>query len=357
MISKLFQPDTFSQIKPILSTVLNDDYLEVQNVYLSMFDEKLGVIKKIEYYRGLEVNSNNFRVTTHNKLIFMKRVQFSSEKLKEFSKFIDCARYLKQSGCPVPDFLSYKPNQVLYEGNDGFFWLAMNVISGDHSLSGFDVPKNLGFEIGKLYRVLKAAPPEFKPLKKWLYCTPKDSENYQLLLQNSEVIYDKFSKKHYDLFQVNKGLIEKSWKECLLKKEALINEQNDIIHGDLHPHNILMRNSKLSAFLDLESIVSAPLKVGIAFSLFKLLRQYIVVEGVDALPRALDHFYISLTRELGNKHLSYIDLAFFAKAEVLRRIGIILDLTINEDNKVWNKVLSLQINSLREIDFLFKQSG
>lgn len=357
MIPKLFQPDIFSQTKPILSAVSDDVYLEVQNAYSSMFDEKFGVIEKIEQYGGLEVNSNNFKVTTSNSLFLIKRVQSSSEKLKEFSKFIGCARYLKQSGCPVPNFISYRSNQVIYEGCNGFFWVTMNVISGDHSLSGFDVPQNLGFEIGKLYRTLKAAPPKFRSLKKWLYCTPKDSVNYQTLLQNSEVINDKFSKKYYDLFQENKDLVEKAWKECLLKKEALINEQNNIIHGDLHPHNILMRNTKLSAFLDFESIVSAPLNVGIAFSTFKLLRQYIVEEGTDALPRAVDYFNLSLTHELGIESLSYNDLAFFAKAEVLRRIGNILDLSINEDNIAWNNVLPIQINSLREIDFLFKQNG
>ena len=357
LIPKLFQPDIFSQTKPILSPVSDDIYLEVQNAYSSMFDEKFGIIEKIEKYGGIEVNTNNFNVTTVNGLILMKRVQSSSEKLKEFSRIIDCARYLKQSGCPVPNFLSYRSDQVLYEGCNGFFWVTMNVMSGDHSLSGFDVPQNLGLEIGKLYRTLKTAPPEFKPLKKWLYCTPKDSENYQTLLQDSVVIYDKFSKEHYDLFQENKDFVEKSWKECVSKKEELINEKNDIVHGDLHPHNILMKNCKLSAFLDLESIVSAPLNVGIAFSTFKLLRQYIVEEGTDALPRAVDYFHRSLTRELGKANLSYNDLAFFAKAEVLRRIGIILDLSINEDNIVWNNVLPIQINSLREIDFLFKQSG
>ena len=129
-----------------------------------------------------------------------------------------------------------------------------------------------------------------------------------------------------------------------------------MIHGDLHPHNILMENGKISAFLDLESIVSAPLTVGIAFSTFKLLRQYMVEEGTDVAPKAVVSFYQSLTRELGNEIISYNDLAFFAKAEVLRRIGIILDLSINEGNRVWNDVLPIQINSLAEIDFLFKQS-
>ena len=124
------------------------------------------------------------------------------------------------------------------------------------------------------------------------------------------------------------------------------------VHFDLHPHNILFKNSKLCAFLDYDSIKTMSLSHALSFSALKLCRQAVCISS-SQYPKKLSAIFIQeLSQNLkGDK--SWLDNIYvLAISEVLRRISIIFDLSF-KNQKQWNKVLHIQVNHLLEAKLLF----
>jgi hypothetical protein len=137
-----------------------------------------------------------------------------------------------------------------------------------------------------------------------------------------------------------------NWKECDFA----------LLHLDLHPHNMIMKNSRVGAFIDLDSLMLGPINVMVGFSAFKLVRQAVCerislpeIEPTELLGSYLDGVYRNLTK----LEVDRTQISLFAYAEVCRRIALIFRLNLVDNNSLWNHVLDIQIRRLLEIEILF----
>ena len=89
-----------------------------------------------------------------------------------------------------------------------------------------------------------------------------------------------------------------------------------------------------------------------SFAALKLCRQTVCISSPSKAKYISNLFVQELSKNLeGDK--SWIDNIYeYAISEVLRRISIIFSLSFN-DQKHWNKVLSIQVNHLIEAKMLF----
>ena len=129
-----------------------------------------------------------------------------------------------------------------------------------------------------------------------------------------------------------------------------------ICHTDIHPHNLLMKGDKVTSILDFSSFMYGSINSSISYGLFKLARQKLVFEGginynifndIDKVIKLLKKEELLTTNE---------DFLFFSQMEIIRRLILILDLNLNQENKEWNEILPIQINSLNESEYIFQKT-
>jgi len=114
-------------------------------------------------------------------------------------------------------------------------------------------------------------------------------------------------------------------------------------HVDLHPHNLLMKNSRPAAVLDLESFWAIPAEVSIGFALFKLARK--TVSKGFLKPDEIR----SIFKMAGFDTQS---LLAFAQLEIARRFLTICKLHYLDKNFLWDKDIFKQAYSFAEADTL-----
>jgi len=101
----------------------------------------------------------------------------------------------------------------------------------------------------------------------------------------------------------------------------------------------------------------APREITIAFNLFKLARQAIVEKGWDYSDEHVRAQVDLIIRELIENEVFNSKLrdqmSSFAKMEIMRRLLLIIELNINENNQDWNHILPVQIQALKEANLVF----
>ena len=123
--------------------------------------------------------------------------------------------------------------------------------------------------------------------------------------------------------------------------------KSGVMHIDLHPHNIMLYQNKERAIaLDLDSFQVCSPEVALGFGFFKILRQM----GVRACSLRQLH---DIKRDLitFDKPTAVTPSMLLARSEILRRIAVILRLSLNGDKR-WNHILPVHLRALSEIEIL-----
>ena len=152
----------------------------------------------------------------------------------------------------------------------------------------------------------------------------------------------------------NFKLIENTY--FINSKKVNIAKVNQLVHFDLHPHNILVKNEKIISFLDIESCKKMDAGYALAFCCLKICKQTIIQKRIKDLSKA--NKLVKIFKKQISKNYPDIEKLFpyfyyFSTSEVLRRILLIFDQNL-KGIKTWNKVLEIQIDHLIESQLLFK---
>ena len=170
------------------------------------------------------------------------------------------------------------------------------------------------------------------------------------------------------LSQGDKSLVEEEEIQLIRRFSKLISASAEkfssvpiqVIHRDLHPHNLLFdpNNHQLLAFLDLDALLISQRIRGIAFAMHRLARTYgdyterkqgLGSDIRDRLQLFLD-FYLNSGGELTQDELELIpyvllDHTLYAITQIF--------LHASEGSKEWPKDLRKQIELLKEIESIF----
>jgi hypothetical protein len=114
-------------------------------------------------------------------------------------------------------------------------------------------------------------------------------------------------------------------------------------HIDLHPHNLLMKGSRVACVLDLESFWAIPPEMSIGFALFKLGRKSV----------SKGHLSADEVKSLFKQEFDTSTLLPFAQFEIARRFLTILKLHYIDNDFRWDADINKQANSFAEVRKLF----
>lgn len=358
-MTTLFSRDIFFDETPIFSEIDVKKSERIKAVFDTLYSNLNEEVTKVLKAGGFEINSNNFLIETTKASYLLKlSAKLSDAESVSLEKQSSLMAWLFNHQVPCPSPIKGKGGTYICPALDDEWVNLMTFVSGQYFPGSDECNiRKMGEAVGYFHTQLRLVPTELKPDKQYPYISSLDNEMFETTLLDSSSKLLNFPNSEKSLLLENKSLLLNSWSTVLAFEEHFMESERGLIHIDLHPHNLIMNQGELAAFLDFDSIMNAPLKMMIGFSAYKLLRQ-VVSRRTRQLSR----------EEMNNLVESYLDgiykylpelkcgkntLAIFTRTEICRRIAYILKLNIQDKNTQWNHVLAIQINGLKEIEILF----
>jgi thiamine kinase-like enzyme len=347
-----FQKDFFSNSTPKWSHCDSrvNNIFEFINIFLPEVD--LSIKGSIECSGTFGINSSNFRIQLKDKVLLLKRWS-KNVNFEQVNSILELMTWLSEQSVPLP-----KPT-YFNNGNkivcfDNYLWSVFPFISGDY-FSG----KNNEIEIiaeftGKLNTILINAPLGLNVESGTKHLTIQDNEIIDLIEKDND-------KWDYIFGEINSSLLKQHWSFLRSTWDKLYKANINpglsmLTHFDLHPHNILIRDSKVTSILDFESCRKMPICYSLAYSGLKLCRQAVVNNGDTKIASSIGQKYV----EILSANFSYIDpyisnFVDYANIETIRRLCVIFRTNIEEKSAKWNHVLPILLANLYESKLIFSK--
>lgn len=244
-------PETADQLKKILQ-----GGWELQD---------LKEIRKIEAYSA--ARSINYRINIKQGEFVLKRSFINSVSAQEFQH--QCMTYLRDSGLPVPDVISSLQGTTYFAGE---VYSLYEFIEGEYFDGSRKELSSAARNIALLEKTLKDMPfqDEIRTRKKTLIhhdyaCLEGLGEKILLDTETSDQAHN----------QIRSLLREVKEISQLVMNARLETLPFQIIHYDLHPHNILFsKEGELKAFLDFDPMFYSQKIRDVGKALYRLSRTY-----------------------------------------------------------------------------------
>jgi len=307
----------------------------------------------------LEINSNNFmfKVVDGNKFL-LKRIAVSTE-LEKLEIQYGSSEILRLADVPMPEVLANDAGSLVTIDRNQDRWTLTRFVEGDYYSGEFGALTELGSGLGRIMKALNSQNQLKLPINSAVGGLAAFEKSF-LLFVGCKTDWDKFFPVDslYLLYEHEKILCEVG--------EDIVNGLQQLSglplaagHTDLHPHNVLVRNGQVAAFVDVDALQVNIRILSIAFAMYKLLRQYAVSEGftvknIIQIRASSQEFLRSVIDfvELSNEEIK--SLKFAAQFEIYRRFLIISSLNIVHGDTAWNKVMPLHLAALHEIPIIFE---
>lgn len=305
------------------------------------------VVEKIFY-------SNNFKVETDEGTFLLKK----SKNSPQTQPLVDAAtRFCENQGIPVTHIQNASDSNTFIVYDNQVYRLD-KFIEGEHFDGSRRELIEVASQLPRFFHILSKLPIQLQENMKEDNRTliHHDWDQLEALLTDQEAL-----KSNYSVHDEEIKLIRHFSQLISSMSERLKSLPIDIIHRDLHPHNLLFnkKNHILLAFLDLDALLISQRIRGIAFAMHRLARTFGQNTekkqdlGSDLRER-MELFlntYLDSGGELTDEEINLIpyvllDHTLYAIAQIL--------LHTSEGSKEWPKDLGKQIEMLREIESVFR---
>lgn len=359
MHNNLFKPDRFSDPVPDYRAAESAVVDEAEHLLAEHFVERTGRIISVDQNGGAEINSKNLKIYTERGLFLLKKTDSSSADANfstNLDKQLKLLAWLAERGQPVPQPM-VSDEGALYVRNGGITWHLLSFIKGGYFSGTAEMIVPAGAAIGRLLNDLRGIPsaltsnhqlPDTRTIDadiiNRLRCAP---DAWPTLFGDADA---KLIKENWDLIIETDHDLEEHWSEM---QESRVQPA----HMDLHPHNIIMHGNEVAGFLDFDSCRMAPVARAVGFATYKLMRQACARGGESTAidPAGTTHAFLeALVSEFAMSDRERHILPYQAKAEVMRRLALILRLNLEIQDFGWNWVLPMHLSGLHEIDRLFE---
>ena len=358
---RLFLPNNQSKWKIDYQPVEKGVFSALKTVVLKNYSKLADDIKLVEQVAETEINSNNFKVTAskngQNKFFLLRRYPEGLDTSYVKSVY-GAMRFLLKGGLKIPEIIKADSGDELIivfpHGYAMFSFLDANHFRGAleeiESVAG--AFGRLDFLLSRLpnAEILKkqiAFPEEVFKIREfsreiWTGIFNKVEE----LCRNTK---DEFDEKLLSLKDFIFDAIEKT------PPGAYDDLPKQIIHFDLHPHNLLTDGKKLSAILDFDSLRFFERMRGVAFSMHRLVRQHVVFTNPKnvkiAVANAKEVFLRAYQKEnqLTEEELGAV--AYFIRHEALSRLSLVIKNLLYKNNSAWKGDFEKQISNIAESEY------
>ncbi len=349
-----FSPDLFSNPTPPWEQANSALQALVQNMR-GLLPPAFGMMNEpVEQIKGLEINSNNLRLTCSDgrKLILKKYPTHLNRE--ELHKMLALMTSLAEQGLPVPEPLPFADGQMSLDHEAGS-WVLLPFIEGDYFSGSPQELDSIAKTVGLLSRRLGEVSRELWTSRECHHFSNQDEEAFRFVQQSRNFWDTKFESEVAELLRVNWDLV---WSEWLrISANRVDAGVQAMAHLDLHPFNILVQKGEVTALLDFDSCKVMSIGYALAFGALKQCRQAVCLTGRPETAAEIGALYTEALSDR-NPEISGLVKNFreLALAEIFRRIAIILRLNIEGTDRRWNKVLKIQMAHISECHALFPPS-
>lgn len=350
----LFEFDLFSQAAPVWTPVDEVTSEILREIVKKMDVSEISIVHSFEKSGAIEINSGNFRVIAPEGVYLLKQWGANCSETR-IRTILDLSRWLEGEGIPVaPALISHdKPICVSHVGR---FWSVFPFAPGKYYGGHTNELKAVAQKIGQLHMALAVAPTRLLSLGAGPhYRTDIDGA----ILRQAATMrgeWDQiFGRELALLLRRSWSSVELAWSQVLRMPSN--SGPTQLAHFDLHPHNILMAEGNVSAFLDFDSCKQMQLGYALGFAGLKLGRQAVAESRGGVSPADAGSRFLNTLCACDSRFEVLADLfSVRASTEVLRRICGILRLNIEKSQKTWNHVLPVQLCHLEEARALFGEA-
>lgn len=344
-----FRKDIFSKYKVDWTYDVNKkNFNDIKIIILKYISSSEFIVKQ---NNGIELNSSNFKLIFKSKHFILKKWP-DGMMLSEIKKTLNLMIWLNKKKIPVPIPQNFKNRKIIIKFNNNY-WSYFNFIDGNHFKGKLIEMKNVAKFLGNLMNVLDEYP--IKKIRKQLeYFSEQDNEILNFMKKNINKLDKYFSKKHSKIIRRYFPKIFNTSQE--FRKMTRNKKIKSIIHMDIHPHNILTKNNKVKALLDLDSCVLGRVDYSISYAALKICKQTVIYNKTFFECYKIRQQFMNNLQKTYKKQISKqkeINLYYYAVSEVLRRLLYMFKLTILKKDKKWNDIIPIQIEHLIECEKLF----
>ena len=330
--------------------IINDEKKEILNILNSFFKifniNKISKIKKID---ALGISSNNYYFNYKNKNYVLKK--YINRDKKSLEKIANIMDWLKSKKLPIQKPIRTNKNKFTLQKNKKN-WRLVEYIEGKTFSGSIKQFQDTSKIIGKLSKILNKYPK--KKLIEHKYFSKQDFKIIIFMNKNNNKL-DKYFGKTYSL------LLNKHWKYFLNCWNKLKSFKSDfgpkqLIHNDLHPHNLIIRNEKLKGILDWEACLLMPSGISIAYAGLKICKQTLIYNRKIS-PHLIGDEYKKIMIRFSCLDENVVNRFYeLSQIEVLRRLCMIFKSAILNNDKRWNKIIPIQLGHLYETKELFNKN-
>ncbi len=299
---------------------------------------------------ALSINSKNFRLSTSEGDFVLKRWshQVVSQEVRHTLAIMD---WLASQQLPVPAPVKLQQDSFTLS-TDSSTWSLFPFVEGAYFSGASDELHAAAEVTGRLMETLSQLPSICVPNGGPSQLTVADGELLARVKDVSGTWDALFGMEHADLLASLWPVLMAEWES--LNSIRLTGGRIQASHFDLHPHNLLVQDSEVVAVLDFEACKVMPVGFALGFAALKQCRQAMTLLPSSTDPASVGSLYTDhLMQTYPGVRDLIAHLGDLAVAEVLRRICIILRLNLENADKKWNKVLTVQLAHLGEARALF----
>ena len=342
----MFEPDRFSESRPKFVPVDRDQALAATTLLAETYQIPLKPRCTVRAPFGLEINSTNFLISSGSIRVILKQIPAHRATAHEASCLI-----ASQLSTPTAKPIASLAGTFVARAGDGAFSL-WNFVEGQYFRGGQEQLNDVGYQIGRLSQELGAlhsvAPKGVRP-------SPSYHATIEVLSRLLAILTSQRGLPKHELpAALLRSVPDLQDAMCSIAKwPEDQRESKQLVHFDLHPHNILTSNNKVVAILDLDSVLLYPPSQALGFALVKLFRQHLSLGQKPFSPRKTREDVLALAASI-SPTIRIEDLLVGAQVEICRRIALITSEILTKGWSEWQGVLDIQLRTLSETRWLQK---
>lgn len=357
----IFGPNNHSKWEIKYRDVLPERFSQISGLILSNYPHIVKEVVSMCQFDGAEINSNNFKVVftgingRRNKMLIRLHRAFNEEFV---SSIHSVASILLKNGCKVCEVILDKDDNYIVHC-DGEIYSAYQFVNGNHFRGTEEEIVSIGQELGKFDKVLANLQADSKLII--LRKTSLESNNmfeFSLDIWKDIISFARSRKQSGIVDWFDEVVIDYGdyFMKCAEKLSIIPFCQVQLVHSDLHPHNLITDGVSLRAIIDLDSINCWERIRAISFGIHRLIRQYVVytlkaIPDREEIGRLRDLFLENYCKLSPLSSEEILSVRFFIEHEALKRATYTAKDFYFRNNPAWKDGITKHILSLREAEY------
>lgn len=360
---KIFQPDNFSEAE-IRYRELNDILFFVPEVLDHYFSDYC--VKAVFQLDRPEINSENYKIIMtragKEQTYLLRRFKVLKNR-RQINFYLGLLIKLEKRGAKVSHLIKNKKSQLSTKTKEGVYSL-FKFIEAEYFSPDRASLKSAARAIAQIHQCFN-----------WL--SPEDTSQINILSRKSLTYFNKVKNYSLNDFVQIKNIIKKKKNKTKIEVFVLKNIiffQNivkeiahchppikklpkQIIHSDLHPHNLLIKDKEVAAIVDFDGIRISQQARDVAFAIYRLGRQFFINRNLAAARKEaplLRNLFIEEYQKIKKLSAEEVRLMLILlKDEFIRKLLFVLKGVYLEDNNTWAKDLPKFLVAFEEINYFW----